>query len=258
VKENAMKNNTLIGFSENSLYGCGGHAWFCFKQWSVYQSKRVLIVMILMLAACDKTGEEAEVNTPDDTMVRIEINDHKFNVPVRYTYKYSKEKWGRVREPKSERVSVVALELDVLLPDLRPYYEEDDKRWNVKGHGDRVSVTIRKPVGGDDWYEWLYKHELEFVGLGRYVQESDIYGLARFDEGPSVRHFPLEGKGITIACDKSKPNPSFFPGCKAKSEYSNGIVIDYYYGLEHLSRWKEIDDGLKVMFDGFANNAVKE
>jgi hypothetical protein len=35
-------------------------------------------------------------------------------------------------------------------------------------------------------------------------------------------------------------------------------VLEYAYGLEHLPRWQEIDNGLKAMFDQFARVAVSE
>ena len=58
---------------------------------------------------------------------------------------------------------------------------------------------------------------------------------------------------MTITCDKSKPG--LFPSCRTKSEYRGEIVLEYYYGLDYLPKWNEIDDGLKAMFDRFAENA---
>ena len=57
-------------------------------------------------------------------------------------YSYAVATYGRWPTPKKEVAQVDALNLSVLLPDIRPYYKEDDARWKVRGNGDKAEVMI--------------------------------------------------------------------------------------------------------------------
>jgi hypothetical protein len=124
-----------------------------------------------------------------------------------------------------------------------------------------VQVTIAKPVGGlpawHDWYPDSFKRTELFAAEGKfYKKEPDIYNLIHFSEKTGDRYFAKGGQNTAITCDTSEPPPKWYgfysPSCKVKSNYQPGLVIEYYYALQYLSQWKEIDDRLKAMFDKFA------
>jgi hypothetical protein len=210
------------------------------------------------LTACGLSAEEKNAMNLDTGLVKIEIEDHRFDIPLRYMYGQSVETYGRWPTPKSEREQVGGLSLSVLLPDMRPYYKEDDARWKVQGHGERVEVTIAKPVGSwDEWYPHMLSETRRFAADGQfYKKEADIYNLIRFSEPTGNSYFAQSGQKIAITCDTSTPPPKwngfYSPSCKVKSNYLPGIVIEYYYALNYLNQWKDIDDNLKAMFDKFA------
>lgn len=200
--------------------------------------------------------EERELRNLETEVIRIELAGRRFDIPMRYMYGEAIEKYHQWPEAKKERVKVDAITLSVLLPDLRPYYPDDSARWKVKGHGDRVEMSIMKPVGKTDWFPWLRDQYWTGKAPGNVRKESAEYGLIHFHD-LGDRYFPEnESYELTINCDE--PEPGMFPSCKVKSNYRAGIVLEYYYSLKYLSDWRKIDDGLKAMCDKFAEEAQSE
>lgn len=216
----------------------------------------LLLFAVTQLTACGEDVEKSRRNL-ETGVVRIDLDGHRFNVPVRYMYYESKVKRGIWATPKKGRTEVDYLGFSVLLPDLRPYYPEDDSRWKVRGHGDSLNGSIMKPVGGGGWYEWIVKRELDDMAKGKSQRGKDKYGLKHFVwKNWHDTYLTKNGHAIVIICDNS--NEVLSPSCKVKSSYREGIVFEYYYGLTHLSRWREIDDGIKAMFDKFGTAADAE
>lgn len=208
----------------------------------------------------EKRQMEREMKNLETEVVRIELAGHRFNIPMRYLYGEAIEKYHQWPTAKKERVKVDALSLSVLLPDLRPYYPEDDARWKVLGHGDRVEVTIMKPAGEGDWYNFVRQRINNEIKQGVTTKKPDAHGLVHFLTPLGPRYFPTdESNELTISCVGShRPEPGMSYSCKTKSNYHTGIVLEYYYGIDHLSQWREIEKGLKTIFDRFAEAAQSE
>jgi hypothetical protein len=210
------------------------------------------------LTACGLSAEEKNAMNLDTGLVKIEIEGHRFDIPLRYMYGQTVETYGRWPTPKTEREQVGGLSLSVLLPDMRPYYKEDDARWKVQGHGERVEVSIAKPVGSwSEWYPHMLKETERFTAEGRFYHKEPVsYNLIHYSGKTGDSYFAQGGQNTAITCNKPEPPPKwngfYSPGCKVKSNYQPGLVIEYYYALQYLSQWKEIDDRLKAMFDKFA------
>lgn len=202
--------------------------------------------------------QEREMRNLETEVVRIELAGQHFDVPMRYMYGQAIEKYHQWSKAKKERVKVDYLSLSVLLPDLKPYYTEDDAKWKVRGHGDRVEVTIAfkddiKNAGG---LRFLHERILEGVAAGKYQRIGEVHGLIHIDEKAWQSYLPADGRELKISCHGEGNVPS--PSCNVLSYFRPGVVLDYYYGLNHLPRWREIDDGLKSMFDQFAQAAQSE
>lgn len=231
-------------------------------RWFVKFNLFVLILLLLavtQLSACGDDVEETSRRNLETGVVRIDLEGHQFNVPVRYMYYESKVKRGMWATPKKGRTEVGYLGFSVLLPDLRPYYPEDDARWQVRGHGDRVFGSIMK--GNTKNFELTVKGKFDGVAKGRSQREKDVYGLIHFSpKGYGMDDYlPVDGRELRIFCSRAAPPDNVpFPGCTVISNYRDGIVLNYNYGRPYLSRWREIDDGIKAMFDKFAKAADAE
>lgn len=184
-----------------------------------------------------------------DQVVRAEVNGTQFDVPLRYFYGESIDKRGHWPEPLDDRVKVDVLHLSVLLPDLRGYYPEDEARWKERGPGGRIQVNVMKPVGASGWFAAGRERGRKDVAEGRARAMPPIFGLEVFDQGWLRTHFPQDGRETMISCQPAEPG--VFPSCSVKSAYRPGLVLEYGFGGQHLERWREIDDGLKALFDRF-------
>lgn len=218
----------------------------------VYVAVAIIVVAVLVvLYTQTATDTKSESRDLDRELVRIRLSEQNFDIPLRYLYGQAIEKYHQWPRPKKKRVPVKALSLSVLLPDLRPYHKEDDARWVVRGHGDRLEVSIMKPVGGEGWYKFVRGFTNQEVASGVSAKEPDVYGLASYMTPLGPKYFPLDdSRVLSISCvGANRKNDAVSHSCKVKSYYRPGIVLEYYYGLKYLPHWSEIDDGLKTMFD---------
>jgi hypothetical protein len=207
------------------------------------------VFALSLIAGCSNSDEVEKMSHPDDSIVKIEINGHLFDIPLSYMYGETVEKWGKWPKSKNDRVKVDNLSLSMLLPDLRPYSSEEDARWKVLGHGERIEVLIMKPVGSVKWFESVIKITNDDVIRGRSHKEGEKYGLTHFSEKIIDTYITTDSRALVIHCDRS--NDVLSPSCKVKSNYREGVVFEYYYGLNFLAHWREIDDKLKALFDRF-------
>lgn len=214
----------------------------------------VLVVLIIKWPESKENKMEQQLQNLESEIVRVQLSGQMLNIPMRYMYGQAIEKHNQWPKSKLERVKVDVVSLSVLLPDLRPYYPEDDSRWRVLGHGDRVEISIMKPVGSTEWYQAVRKRIDEEVNKGVTTILPNIDGLLRFKTPLGIKYFPAShGYEISISCDR--PELVVSASCMVKSNYRSGIVLEYYYGLNYLSRWKEIDESLKGMIDKFSEMA---
>lgn len=211
----------------------------------------IRVFTMSLMAGCGNSDEIEKMSIPDDSIVQIEINGHPFDIPLSYMYGETVEKWGNWPKAKKDRVKVDYLKLSMLLPELRPYYPEDDVRWKVPGHGERIEVSIMKPVGSAKWFETVIKILNDEVKRGISHKESEKYGLIHFSEKRADSYIPTD-RSVYINCDK--PENVTYPSCKVKANYGEGVVFEYYYGLNYLPQWQEIDDNLKTLIDRFTQS----
>ncbi|PKD40810.1 hypothetical protein CWO84_08005 [Methylomonas sp. Kb3] len=222
---------------------------------TVYEAATFTIGVFLMLvmAGCSNSDDREKTKNLENGVVQIDINGHEFDVPLRYMYGETLEKWGNWPTAKKDRVKVDNLSLSMLLPELRPYYPEDDARWKVLGHGERINVTIMKPVGSAKWLETAIKITNDDVNWGRSNREGEQYGLAHFSEPWSDLYIATDSHSLLMHCGRLKDVP--YPSCRVKSRYRENIVFEYNYGLNYLPQWREIDNNLKALFDQFSHSA---
>jgi len=215
----------------------------------------------VMLTACKPSEEKSQLNL-DTGVMRIEIGGHRFDVPLRYMYSYALATYGRWPSPKEEIAKVGALNISVLMPDMRPYFKEDDALWKEKGHGDKVEVSIAEFRGPVSNWKSGYKINQElvdkFISENRFYKVApEAYGLVHYLEKTGDTYFSKQGQ-LEIKCDPIKPptglEGSWSPSCMIKSKYRPYLVLEYSYALKYLPQWKEIDDGLKAMFDRFGQS----
>lgn len=78
-------------------------------------------IAVMLLRACQETGQERSQENLETGVVKIDIKGYHFNVPLRYMYGEAIEKRRNSPAPKKECTKEVYLNIDVLLPDMKPY-----------------------------------------------------------------------------------------------------------------------------------------
>ncbi|MDR0378666.1 MAG: hypothetical protein LBI62_01720, partial [Candidatus Accumulibacter sp.] len=191
----------------------------------------------------DLMKEQSPKNLESE-VIRIEMEGRHYDVPIRYAYWQAFEKHGYWPKAKPERQKVGALSLSVLLPDMKPYYPEDDARWKVLGHGDRVQVTLSNSFSQiTAWYSTL--REKYFSGQDQFfTRQGEIHDMVLFASRGDMDdiYFPVdESIELKMSCSEGSKRPGFSPSCSVTSNYRPGIVLSYFYSKDYFSDWREID-----------------
>lgn len=206
-----------------------------------------------------ETVEESSLGNLETEVIRVELEGRRYNIPMRYRYWESVVKLGRWPQAKPNRVKVEELSISVLLPDLRPYYPEDDARWKTRGFGDRIEVSLTSSIGIPDWFPHV-KDQYMQGRIPNTNRTADYLGLIAFSSpSPSATHFPVGSQPeLIIYCSEKPESDSFSPSCRVKSNYKSGVAINYSMGKKHLPSWPHIDASLKAMFDQFELDAQSD
>ena len=168
-------------------------------------------------------------------------------------YKYENESIPSTPPlPKKERIKVEALSLSVLLPNMKPYYIEDAAQWKVKGHGERVEISI-----SDGIHRGIQSREMieDYAEQGRRKKEPDKYGLVHYlsNAGDTFFTQDVNDQSVWIVCDKK--DSVEYPSCKFESAYGSHILFEYYLSLRYLPQWRSIDQKLKKLFTQFESSS---
>lgn len=249
------------------------------KRWFVAGAVLALVI-VWLVKSWPEAGDiyamkihQREMKNLESEVVQIDLAGHYFNVPMRYMYGEAREKYRRWPTAKKERTKVDYFNLSMLLPDLRPYYPEDDVRWNAQGHGDRVEIMVTKFRGLPE--NWNRGNEINIALIERFMSEGRFYkqleskyGLARYTDAQKQPYdngdtYFAHDRDTRLECDSENPptidwKGPYFPSCKVTSNFRPLLVLEYRYSLEYVSHWRDIDDGLKTLLERFARVAESE
>src|SRR5262245_20193737 len=215
------------------------------------------IFVTLSSAGCCRIDQEAKTGSPLNEVVRIDISGVWMDIPLNYMYAQSVEKFGAWHRPEQGRSKVNALHLSMLLPDLRPYDIRDAEKWKDSEHADRAEILVEIDREPGKWFDYLRRQMDEYAAGKSGGKASARYGLTHYPENGADTYLANDGLELSITCDrKDEMTPS--PNCSVKASYDGGLTLNYFYGLENLPRWREIDGLLKQRMRKFAPVSVAE
>lgn len=191
----------------------------------------------------------------DSDVVMLDLVGVKFDIPLGYMYGQAMEKRGWWPKIKSTRQKVDSVSISIMLPDMNPYRLKDDERWRGVGHGDRIEVSLSGLNDRREWYSTMVNRYFEGKEPEVVRRCSEIYGLICFEKSWMNRYFPVNNDlHLTISCDTSGVGQVVeHPSCNVRANYREGMVLDYYYGRNHLENWREIHRGLIDLIDVLQN-----
>lgn len=216
-----------------------------------------VLVAVLVIKCWPESEEERKARNAfnlENEVVRIDIAGQHFNIPMRYMYGEAIEKYRRWPKAKRERIKVGALTLSVLLPDMRPYYVEENERWTVRGPGDRVEVTIEEQRTSD-WNNMDLA--LEYAKKAGYEISRSVDGALSIKEPANTKYLYSVDDLVVLSRCNTEPTHEFH-SCRVKSNYREGIILNYRYDIKHFQEWRAIDKSLKEMFERFLETAQSE
>ena len=198
-------------------------------------------------------------------IVRINLAGHRYDIPLRYHY----TAWLKYKQwptPKKDVVKVNGYNIDVLLPDLRPYSDADRHKFEERGWGDKVTIYIaernpRKPMS--EYLEFLRAHKLTenpaFVRLEKKPDTIEAPGLLHYFDNASKKDLFIISEDDTkpylvMRCDSLGGVPPY-PSCHVVTDFSTNLELSYSYGRQHLPQWRQIDARIRELFERFAQDA---
>lgn len=195
---------------------------------------------------------EFKMIDPSKEIMRIKIGDYVANIPSNYfwrNYVFNGAWWNA----SSERIESDVVNLEVTWPDLKPWSPETNELFREPGTPRTISISIRKKRN-EDWPFHFFKNFRQY--LERAPNSSEAPGLLHFidknDEQDIYLEFDEPKLGmIKIICDLENSGiPS--PSCTCPhSVFMDKYHIEYTFNRAFLSKWHEIDFGIKRMFTSF-------
>lgn len=198
-----------------------------------------------------------------DGVVRIELpSGRKLNIPERYMYWEGFIKHGRWPRPKEGRVKVEAFNFDALLPDLRPFHQEDRAKWEALGYGDRVSGYIHESRETRQTIKSRFEYKMESVDNKYTVyigEEGDFLVFANYQgqEGsvsPESKTYFTKDLNLRIHCNNLDLS-IVSPGCNVWSFREDKSYLEYTYSSKYFYMWKEIHNGILDILKNFEKSA---
>lgn len=189
-------------------------------------------------------------------VVKLELVEREFDVPVSYFYWEGFVKHGNWPTPKPDRSKVDYFTIDALLPDFRPFTEDELNLWEGTERGEKVTITLKDVGSYKTFNRRLEGAEADFLN-GLSTRE-EVMGLIHFQQGNDHHYFSNdieEPLGISMYCNYTATTAS--PSCTVTSYHTSDIRVSYVYGIEHLTSWRGIHNKLKYLISQFETNSTK-
>ncbi|MNZ85190.1 hypothetical protein D3C78_1039700 [compost metagenome] len=224
-------------------------AGFKLKTKSVVEMVAVFVISIFFVFGCDKSVDES-MEDKLNNIVRIKIDNVRLNIPMRYMYGETIEKWNNIPDVSQERKEVYAVRIDALLPDLHGYAVNEGELWRELGNGRKISISIMRNNSGADWFELALKLKQDYTRKhSPYVENIRSDGVSEFLGDNSVSYYSASPRKINVKCGfEKRPGGS---SCKVKSDNENSLTVEYYYASRYIDQWREIDEKVHALINSF-------
>lgn len=207
------------------------------------------VAMVLLTQSVSKGVEQDARNGP---LIPVQFAGNSFKIPRFYFLPQN--------VPRGQRSQAILIH--ALWPDMSPMREDNKQRYeHVNGHGD-VLIILALDQSQTTTLEFQLNSRQN--SAAPFTLQDDRYGLQFFL--PKDFHASEGGEGRQeIYVDKTDAGLQSFircsvdgsvpePGCTAKFSYK-GVLLDVTYGKYFLPQWREIEQGVKALFDSFEMRA---
>lgn len=212
------------------------------------------MLLCFMFLGCNFESEENLDKRLANTIVKYNFDGSLYAIPLGYHW-LAYKRLGKWPTPKNEYISVDALEIFGLLPDLSPYSSITREKFDSRlGHGDIVEILIQKKnFAARGISERLKTNESIVIDLKSPI----VSGLKHYkdkqgyiDQKKWLDLYVLEEpKNINfwIVCRTSVP----YPSCQAYEIKPNKYYLQYVFDAKYLSEWKDIKNKVDFILNKF-------
>ena len=138
---------------------------------------------------------------------------------------------------------------------MEGFSEQTAQRFEVRGYGDTLRATLNvRPNVEPNHFFWTIGPRL------RRLREPTVHGFLSFQDTVTesdvfLNHdVPLADLTV-ITCHQDKPQ-SGSPSCEVRTKHSReGFFLTYWFARSHLRYFREIDTGVKSLFEEFSATA---
>lgn len=224
-------------------------AGFKLKTRSAIEMVVVFAISILFVFGCDKSMDES-MEDKLNKVVKVKVDNVRLNIPMRYMYGETIEKWNDIPNVSRETKEVYAVRVDALLPDLHGYTVNEGEFWRELGHGRKIRISIMRNNSGAGWFERSLKLKQDYTRKHpSYVENIRADGVYEFLEVDGVSYYSASPRKIHVKCGlEEKPGGS---SCGVKSDNENNLTVEYYYASHYIDQWKEIDEKVHALINSF-------
>jgi hypothetical protein len=124
----------------------------------------------------------------------------------------------------------------------------------VKGHGKKVHILMTHHR-----VNWEYYFTNAYQRLTKLPEHPMVSGMFHYQDPMSDMNdvFLSHDKPVRdltkIICENSEldPHPVRSPSCRVTTIYRNQFQLEYYFSLQFLEKWRDIDGKVKTLLDSF-------
>ena len=213
----------------------------------------LICFLFIFLISCGKISEKQSAYNLENGIVKIKIDELYFDVPVRFMYSDTYEKYNSWPSPKSERVNVDFFNMSVLFPEFKPYYPVDKIRWEMGGDVVRFSIMRSNENYKESVMIDMINMYEAMVKSGSYTKINDFNGLVKYDGvsgGSSV--LISADRDLVMNCTFSSSKDMVRPSCSVRFVLKNGLEINYVYPAKYFPDWIKINEKIKNIVISFS------
>ena len=200
----------------------------------------------------EKSVKQSKYNY-EHGMIKYELAGHNFDVPLKY-YHTIYLKTGKWPTPKKDRVKVKHFQVDALLPDFKPYSQENAEKFIEAGERDILHISF-------SLWDNIPIEEL----LSGYRKVYDVKNLGLSKNFPGLLQIEIKSKKtkkiqnylyllpsemrknhFIITCQSGRQDES----CHVTEKYKD-IEISYYHNQRGLNNWQTIHNNVIKLLNSF-------